>query len=210
MNSQSQTQSITISSLDSELIFDTNHLFQNYLKLNRFREDCLSETTIQISSEIMNIPIQSVESHAKFASNYFELLKSQKNIIDLIAPIISNFSNSQLGLFFSVILRTHMLDCAQNLDNSCEEFEKYKKYLLNIYHCILQGNQNKKILNCICSSITILIIIGINGNWTNGLEQLIEAAKSGSENNLGNILMTSLIISNINDIFEKLKKKKYQ
>ena len=207
MNSQFQTQSIIISSLDSEYIFDTNHLLMNYLKLNRFNKDCLSETTIQISTEMMDIPLQSIEPNAKFASNYFELLKGQKNVIDLIAPIISNFPNSQIGLFFALILRTHMLDCAQNLNNSSEEFEKYKKYLLNIYHCILKGNNNQKILNCICSSITILIIIGINGNWTNGLDQLIEAAKSTSENNLGNILMTSLIISNINDIYEKMKKK---
>ena len=103
-------------------------------------------------------------------------------------------------MFLSLILVKHIINCAQSLDKSKEKFEKYRNYLLNIYHCILQGNQKNKILENICSSITVLIILGINGNWTNGLEQLIDAAKSNNENSGGNILMTSLIISNINEI----------
>ena len=207
MNSQNQNQMITVSSIDSELVFDIEHLLINYLKLNSFNTDCFAETKIQISEEIKNISPQTYQSHISFASKYFTLLIDQENAIDIISPIISNFPNSELSLFLSVILGKHMINFAQNLDNSSEIFEKYKNYLLNIYHCILRRNKNQKILESICSSLTILITIGINGNWKNGLEQLIEAAKSNNENNLGNILMISLIISNINDTFEKLKEK---
>ena len=207
MNSQNKSQMMTVSSLDSELIFDVDHLLMNYLKLNSFNQNCFSETTILISEEMKNILPQSYQSHTSFATKYFTLLIEQNNAIDIISPIISYFPNSDLSFFLSVILGKHMINYAQNLDNSSEIFEKYKNYLLNIYHCILQGNKNQKILESICSSITILIMIGINGNWKNGLEQLIDAAKSSNENNFGNILMISLIISNINDIFEKLKEK---
>ena len=212
MTSQITTQIMTLSSLDSELIFDSTHLIMNYLKLNSFNANCFSETTIQISEEIKNlknknISPQELQTHTAFASNYFTLLAKQEKAIDVIAQIISSFPNSDFGLFLAVILRKHLINCAQSLNNSKEKFEKYKNYLLNIYHCILQGNKKQKILENICSSITVLIVIGINGNWTNGLEQLIDAAKSTNENNLGNILMTSLIISNINEIFEKLKEK---
>lgn len=207
MNSQTQTQEMIINSLDAELIFDTKHLLMNYLKFNSFNEKCFTDTTIQVSPEIKNLPPQSTQSSTAFASKYFTLLASQENAIDIISPIISNFPNSELGLFLSILLEKHLINFAQSLDNTKEIFEKYKNYLLNIYHSILQGNKKQKLLESICSSITILIIIGINGNWTNGLEQLIDAARSSNENNLGNILMTSLIISNINDIFEKLKEK---
>ena len=208
MNTQSQNQKIILSSLDSDLIFDLNHIIMNYLKFNSFNKSCFSETTIQISEEInKTLSPQEIQSHTSFASDYFTLLTKQENIIDIIVPIISNFTNSDFSLFLAIILGKHIINCAQILNNSKEKFEKYKNYLLNIYHSILQGNKKQKILEHICSSITVLIVIGINGNWTNGLEQLIEAAKSTNENNLGNILMTSLIISNINDTFEKLKEK---
>lgn len=208
MTTQIQSQStMLISSIDSELIFDIEHLIMNYLKLNSFNKNCFSSTTIQISDSINTIPVQSYQSHTAFASKYFALLTDQENAIDIISPIISNFPNSEFGLFLSVILGKHMINCAQSLDNSAEKFEKYKNYLLNIYHCINQGNNNQKILESICYSMTVLIMIGINGNWKNGLEQLIEAAKSSNENNFENVLMISLIISNINDTFEKLKEK---
>ena len=212
MTSKIKTPIITLTSLDSELVFDSTHLIMNYLKLNSFNINCFSETTIQISEEIQNIKTknispQELQSYTAFASNYFNLLANQENAIDVISQIISSFPNSDFGLFLAIILRKHLINCAQSLDNSKEKFEKYKNYLLNVYHCILQANKKQKILENICSSITVLIVIGINGNWTNGLEQLIDAAKSTNENNLGNILMTSLIISNINETFEKLKEK---
>ena len=212
MTSQIQNQMTSLSSLDTNLVFDINHIIMNYLKLNSFNLKCFSDTTIQMSEEISNIKSKNIspeeyQIHISFASNYFTLLISQENAIDVIPPIISNYTNSELGLFLSNILEKHIINCAQSLDNSKEKFEKYKNYLLKIYHCILQGSQKNKILENICSSITVLIILGINGNWTNGLEQLIDAAKSNNENNMGNILMTALIISNINETFEKLKEK---
>ena len=208
MNSQSQNQAMLVSSIDSLLIFDTYHILMNYLKLNSFNINCFSDTTIQVSDKVQNnMSSQELQTFTAFASNYFTLLANEDNAIDIISPLISSFPNSNLGLFLAIILGKHIINFAQKLDNSRETFEKYKNYLLNIYQSILQDNKKQKILENICSSITVLIVIGINGNWTNGLEQLIEAAKNTNENNFGNILMTSLIISNINDSFEKLKEK---
>ena len=211
MTSENQSISISIANIDSETIFDTEHVLMNYLKLNSFSQSCFSSTNIVLTPEIknrlQNLP-QELNTYTSFASKYFTIFVSQDNAIDIISPLISNFPNSDLGLFLSIILGKHIMECAQKLDNEIEKFEKYKNYLLNIYHSVLQSNQKQKILESICSSITMLIVLGINGNWTNGLEQLIEAVKSTNpENNFGNILMTSLIISNINDVFEKLKEK---
>ena len=212
MTTQLPNQSMTLSSLDSELIFDANHILLNYFKFNTLNPSCFSDTTIQIPEEFHSIKKkgispEEISKHNAFANKYFTLLTSKENAIEIISPIISQFPNSNLGLFLATILSKHIINCAQFLDNSKEVFEKYKNYLLNIYHSVLQGNKKQKLLENICYSITVLIVIGINGNWTNGLEQLIEAAKSSSENNHENILMTSLIISNINDTFEKLKEK---
>ncbi len=74
MNSQNKSQMMTVSSLDSELIFDVDHLLMNYLKLNSFNQNCFSETTILISEEMKNILPQSYQSHTSFATKYFTLL----------------------------------------------------------------------------------------------------------------------------------------
>ena len=92
MNTQNQNQIMILSSLDSELIFDTNHILMNYLKLNAFNINCFSETTIQVSEEIQNlknknIPTQELQTYTSFASKYFTLLTSQENAIDIISPI---------------------------------------------------------------------------------------------------------------------------
>ena len=78
MTSQIQNQStMLISSIDSELIFDIEHLIMNYLKLNSFNKNCFSSTTIQISDSINTIQFQSYQSHTAFASKYFALLTDQ-------------------------------------------------------------------------------------------------------------------------------------
>ena len=115
MTSQIQTQIMTLSSLDSELIFDSTHLIMNYLKLNSFNANCFSETTIQILEEIKNlknknISPQELQTHTAFASNYFTLLAKQEKAIDVIAQIISSFPNSDFGLFLAVILRKHLIN----------------------------------------------------------------------------------------------------
>ena len=97
MNSQTQTQEMIINSLDAELIFDTKHLLMNYLKFNSFNEKCFTDTTIQVSPEIKNLPPQSTQSSTAFASKYFTLLASQENAIDIISPIISNSCVSGLN-----------------------------------------------------------------------------------------------------------------
>ena len=217
MTTQTHTSVITLSNIDSELILDTEHVLMNYLKLNGFKENCFSNTNILLSQELQNkvkFIIQDskdINTYTSFASNYFTVFISKDNAIDIISPLINSFPNSDLCHFLAILLGKHIIECAQKLDNEKEIFEKYKNYLFNIYHSIInQSNQKQKILESICSSITVLIVLGINGNWRNGLEQLIEAIKTNNtniENNFSNILMTSLIISNINDVFEKLKEK---
>ena len=202
-------QSMTIAQIDNELIYDTNHILMNYLKMQSFSQNCFSETNITISESIKNTALNQeiIQEYNKFSIKYFTLFSVQENAIDILCPLISSYPNSEFGLFLAILLHKHILDISQSLESSKEKFEKYKNYLLNIYHSILQVNKKQKLLESICSSITILIVIGINGNWTNGLEQLIGAAKENNGGNLGNILMASLIISNINDTIEKLKEK---
>ena len=202
-------QSFTITQIDDELIYDTNHILMNYLKMQSFSQNCFSETNINISKSLIDgcLNQERIQEYNKFSTKYFTLFSLQENVIDVVSPLISSYPNSEFGLFLAIILNKHILDISQSLDNSKEKFEKYKNYLLNIYQSILQMNKAPKLLENICSSISILIVIGINGNWTNGIEQLIGAAKENNGGNLGNILMASLIISNINDTIEKLKEK---
>ena len=186
-----QSQSFTISAIDDELIYDTNHILMNYLKMNNFSPNCFSETNIQISKSILNSSISAEikKNYSQFSNEYFTKLYSCENAIDLLSPLISNYPNSDFGLFLSVLLNNHVIEVAQSLIDSNEKFEKYKNYLLNIYHSILQINKKQKLLESICSSITVLILIGINGSWANGLELLISAGKENNGGNFGNILM---------------------
>ena len=209
MNPQQQSQFLTITQIDNELIFDLNHILMNYLKMNSFSGNCFSGTNIQISPTIMSstFPQEEIKKYNQFSTKYFTLFLNYENAIDILSPLISTYSNSEFGLFLATILNKHMIEKAQSLDDSNEKFEKYKNYLLNIYHAILHIKNNHKLLESICSSITVLIIVGINGNWRNGLEQLIGAAKENNGGDFGNILMASLIISNINNIFEKIRTK---
>ena len=144
MTSENQSISISITNIDSETIFDTEHVLMNYLKLNSFSQSCFSNTNIVLTPEIknrlQNLP-QELNTYTSFASKYFTIFVSQDNAIDIISPLISNFPNSDLGLFLSIILGKHIMECAQKLDNEIEKFEKYKNYLLNIYHSVLQSNQ---------------------------------------------------------------------
>ena len=204
-----ESQSLIITQIDNELVYDINHVLMNYLKMQSFSKNCFSETNIQISQSILNTSLtpELLQEYNKFSTKYFTSFSTQENLIDILSPLISSYPNSEFGLFLTIILSKHIIDISQSLDHTPEKFEKYKNYLLNIYHSIIQINKNQKLLESICSSITVLIVIGINGNWTNGLEQLIVAAKENNAQNFGNVLMASLIISNINDTLEKLKEK---
>ena len=204
-----QSQSITISAIDDELTYDANHILMNYLKMNNFSPNCFSETNIQISQSILDSSISAEvkKNYNKFSNEYFTKLYSSENAIDLLSPLISNYPNSDFGHFLSVLLNNHVIEVVQSLIDSNEKFEKYKTYLFNIYHSILQANKKQKLLESICSSISVLILIGINGSWANGLELLISAGKENNGGNFSNILMASLIISNINYVFDKLKEK---
>lgn len=209
MNTQQQSQSMTITKIDNKHIYDTEHILMNYLKMHSLSANCFTETNIQISDSILNfsLPEDTIKNYNQFSIQYFTLLSEKEDAINLIVPLISSYPKSELGLFLAILLNKHVIEMAQILNNSKEKFDIYKSYLLNIYHSILKTNIKQKLLESICSSITVLIIIGINGNWDNGIKQLIIAAKENNGGDIGNVLMASLIISNINDIFEKLKLK---
>ena len=198
----------TLENIDNELIFDTEHIIMNYLKMNNFNPDCLNEINIQISNNIMSNKNNSeyISSSNKFASKYFQELSTKDNIIDLFTPLISNYPNSELGLFLTVLLQNHVIDISHNLNSSADLFEKYKKDILSIYSNVLPQKKKKKLLENICASITVLIIIGFQGQWTNGIDQLISAAKS-EEGKTENKLIAELILSNIDHIYTQLEKK---
>ena len=197
-----------IEKLDNELIFDTEHIIMNYFKMNNFNLDCLKDTNIQISKNI--IPINEnpelISNSSKFSSNYFLALSKKENIIDLLSPIISNYPNSEIGLFLTIILNQHVIDISLNLNLSNELFQKYKNGILSLYHNVLQKQKKSKLLENICASITVLIIIGFQGQWCNGVDQLISAAKENNGNTENN-LIAALILSNVDNIYSKLKDK---
>ena len=58
-----QNQMILLSSLDTNLVFDINHIIMNYLKMNSFNPNCLADTTIQIAEEIINIRRELLEPY---------------------------------------------------------------------------------------------------------------------------------------------------
>ena len=55
MNSKQQSTSIEITSIDDELIYDTEHILMNYLKMLSFSKNCFVDTNITISSSILNV-----------------------------------------------------------------------------------------------------------------------------------------------------------
>ena len=198
----------TLESIDNELIFDTKHIIMNYLKMNNFNPDCLKGTNIQISNNIYSNKNNSefISSSNKFASKYFLELSTKDNIIDLFAPLISNYPNSELGLFLAVLLQKHLIDISHILNSSDDLFKKYQKDILSIYNNVLPQKKKQKLLENICASITVLIIIGSQGQWANGIDQLISAAKI-MEGKTENNLIAELILSNIDHIFTQLEKK---
>lgn len=76
-----QSQSFTISAIDDELIYDTNHILMNYLKMNNFSPNCFSETNIQISKSILDSSISA---------------EIKKIIINLVLNILPNFPHLKM------------------------------------------------------------------------------------------------------------------
>ena len=198
----------TIEKIDNELIFDIEHIFMNYLKLYNLNSKCLKDTDIKISQNI-NLNIKNSEIIAnsnQFASNYFIELSKNDKMIDLTSPIISIYPNSEISLFLAILLKKHILEISNNLNSSSELFEKYKNNLLSIYQNVLPQQKISKLLENICACITVLIIIGFQGNWNNGIDQLISAAKQ-NEQNTENKLIAALILSNVDNIYTMLEEK---
>ena len=198
----------TLEKIDNELIFDTEHIIMNYLKMNNFNPDSLKDTNIQISNNIISNKNNSeyLSSSNKFASKYFLELSNKDNLIDLFAPLISNYPNSELGLFLAVLLQKHVIDISHKLNSSGDLFKKYQNDILSIYKEVLPQKKKQKLLENICASITVLIIIGFQGQWANGIDQLISAAKI-EEGKTENNLIAALILSNIDHIYSQLEKK---
>ena len=198
----------TIEKIDNELIFDIEHIIMNYIKMNNFSLDCLKGTNIQISQNIlsnMKNPEYTTNSN-KFSNNYFLQLSNKENMIDYISPIISNYPNSDIGLFSAVLLKEHLINISQSLNLSSELFQKYKNEILSLYHTVLPQQKQSKLLENICASITVLIIIGFQGQWSTGIDQLISAAKENNGNTENN-LIASLILANIDNIYTRLEKQ---
>ena len=138
----------TIENIDNELIFDIEHIIMNYIKMNNFNSDCLKGTNIQISPNLLsNINNTEYTSNSnKFASNFFLQLTKTDNVIDLLSPIISNYPNSELGLFLAILLKKHVIDISQNLNTSAELFQKYKNDILSMYQKVLPQQKKSKLL----------------------------------------------------------------
>ena len=203
-------KSTTLTRINEDLLFDEEHILMNYLKMFSFSETCFKDTNIKVSPYIMDLslsPIEIIQRHNKFSSKYFTLFLENLNAMDVLGPMICNYPNTELGFFLCTILNKHIITLISRLDKSKELFEKYKNDLFKIFNYISQVNKKEQLLESICSSISIIIIIGINGFWTNGLDQLIDASKTNNSSDIEKITMASLIISNIKDIFEKLKDK---
>ena len=197
-----------IEKLDNELILDIDHIFMNYLKMNNFNFNCLKDTNIHISQNaIQNMQIQDLISKSnEFATNYFLALTKKEKAIDFLNPIIYNYPNSEISLFLTVILNQHVIEISQDLNLSSELFQKYKNDILSLYRKVLPKQRKPKLLENISASITVLIIIGFQGQWCNGIDQLITAAKENNGNTENN-LIAALILSNIDNIFLKLEDK---
>ena len=200
--------SLNLEKFDDEQIFDSEHIIMNYLKMNFFNLECLKNTNIQISQNILSYSSNQndVQNFQKFAQNYFNKLTQSPQALDLLSPFIVSFPNSDLALFLIILLKQNFMELSQNLNNVSELFEKYKNGILSIYHSVLSQEKHPKILENICSCITVLIIIGFQGQWSSGIDQLIAAAKQ-KESNYGNNLIAALILANIENIYNSLDKK---
>ena len=200
--------SLNLEKIDDEPIFDAEHIIMNYLKMNTFNPACLKGTNIQISQNILSYSSNQnyVQNSQKFASNYFNKLTESPQALDLLSPFITAFPNSDLALFLIILLKQNFIELSQNLNTVSELFEKYKNGILSIYHSVLSQEKHPKILENICSCLTVLIIIGFQGQWSSGIDQLVSAAKQG-EANSGNNLIAALILANIENIYYKLDEK---
>ena len=198
----------TIGKLDNELIFDIEHILMNYFKMNNFNSNCLKDTNIQISQNIVqNIQNSNLFSNSnEFATNYFLTLTKKENAINFLKPIISSYPNSEIALFLTVILNQHVIEISQDLNVSPELFQKYKTDILSLYQEVLPKQRKAKLLENISASITVLIIIGFQGQWCNGVDQLLSAARENNGNTENN-LIAALILSNVDNIYTKIEDK---
>ena len=200
--------SLNLEKIDDEPILDAEHVIMNYLKMNVFNLECLKGTNIQISQNILAYSSNQnyIQNSQKFASNYFNKLTESPQALDILSPFITAFPNSDLALFLIILLKQNFIELSQNLNTISELFEQYKNGILSIYHSVLSQEKHPKILENICSCLTVLIIIGFQGQWTSGIDQLVSAAKQG-EANSGNNLIAALILANIENIYYKLDEK---
>ena len=198
-----------IEKVDNEFIFDTEHIIMNFLKMNKFNPDILKDTDIKISPNINIAKFDSefISNSIIFASNYYFLeLTKKEGVIDLLIPLISNYPNSNLSLFLTVILNQHIIEISPSLNSTLTLFKKYEGDLKNLYHNVFPKEKKAKLLENICASITVLIIIGFQEHWCNGIDRIIEDAKKNNGNYENNVY-AALILSNVENIYKKLEDK---
>lgn len=196
---------LEILQIDDEINFDANHVAMNYLKMNLFSPNCFANTNIKANPSIYNknYPLEEMQKLQEFSLKYFNSIAKFEDAIDVLVPMIINYAKSDFGLFLSTVLNQHILENAEILRDRKENFEKYKKILLNLFHSM--PNESFKLIDQICASITAIIILGLNGNWAVGFEQLINSSTENKNMNCENALLATLIISNVGDIIAKLK-----
>ena len=152
---------------------------------------------------ILNSNSESVEGK-KMANLYFESLKNSEHLLELCKDILLNNSNqnSEILLFSSILIRQYINKTINKLINNENDFEKAKNILLTLFQKFNQLSLiNFKIINFICSSITIIILGGMISFWKDGFDNVIDISYS-NENNL---LYSSLILAAIKDEINSLK-----
>ena len=152
---------------------------------------------------ILNSNSESVEGKKK-ANLYFESLKNSEHLLELCKDILLNNSNqnSEILLFSSILIRQYINKTINKLINNENDFEKVKNILLTLFQKFNQLSLiNFKIINFICSSITIIILGGMISFWKDGFDNVIDISYS-NENNL---LYSSLILAAIKDEINSLK-----
>ena len=130
-----------------------------------------------------------------FGELFFENINSENQILDHIIVCIYD------------LLKKHILTL---IKTGNEEINVYNDIKILIFQCVNKRylqlqNPSNIIRNYICDCISILIISGITHNWNNCIEELIDNAKNGINNNPELIYICLRAIADCNIIMNFMK-----
>lgn len=178
---------------ENKFIFDENNIIINY---NKIHGNILNNSNADKQLDIMS------------GTNFFNSLTESDNYIELINKLITKNYNTDIGIFLCLLLQKHIIQKIPYLIKSEITFNKYKNFLFVLYQDISNKNQMNKFIEYLCESITIILIIGTQQFWKNGIQQLIEATKDNSiNNNIDNYSKACLILGKIKNVIEKIENK---